>query len=219
MARVPGSDTVLATGVVVAKHVGEVPQNVPATWMFPSVIPVETSALLSTKNSELVVALPVLSRQIVSVPTPPHATPIASENPPLTSLTAVSIPFSFTSPENPITGPPSRTEPDVIWMSTQTEVLEKLMQLPVPPWVKLTVPISVPLTDISSVMLVAEAAGTVASVAAMISTKIEGLLLRMAVLLCRSVRHVSGAAGVARYLGSWPTFPAVGGEWFIENVD
>jgi hypothetical protein len=75
-------------------------------------------------------------------------------------------------------------------MSTQTEVLEKLMQLPVPPWVKLTVPISVRLTDISSVMLVAEAAGTVASVAAVISTKIEGLLLRMAVLLCWSVRHV-----------------------------
>jgi hypothetical protein len=52
-------------------------------------------------------------------------------------------------------------------MSTQTEVLEKPMQLPIPPWVRVTVPISVPPTDISSVMLVAEAAGTIANVATM----------------------------------------------------
>jgi hypothetical protein len=78
--NIPGSGTVLVLGVTAAKQVGELPQNAPATWMFPTVIPVETSALLSTKNSELAVALPVVSRQIVSFPIPPHA-PIASEKP------------------------------------------------------------------------------------------------------------------------------------------
>jgi hypothetical protein len=57
---------VLLTGVVVAKQVGLLPQNSPATWILPTVIPVEISALLRTKSSELVVALPLASRQIVS---------------------------------------------------------------------------------------------------------------------------------------------------------
>jgi hypothetical protein len=134
MASVPGSGTVLVPGVVVAKQVASVvPQKSPATWMLPRVMPVETSALVSTKNSELVVALPVVDRQIVCDPMPPQAFPIARENPPLTSVTSVTIQFSFMSPENPITGPPSRTEPDVISMSTQTEVAEKVEQVPLPP--------------------------------------------------------------------------------------
>ena len=64
--NVPGFGTVLLTGVVVAKQVGLLPQNSPATWILPTVIPVEISALLRTKSSELVVALPLASRQIVS---------------------------------------------------------------------------------------------------------------------------------------------------------
>jgi hypothetical protein len=127
--NVPGSGTVVP-GVVEAKQVGELPQKAPATWMFPVVIPLEVSALLRTKNNEVVVALPVVSRQIVCFPIPPHA-PNESE-PTLTSLIIV-VPFSFTLPENPTTGPPRRTAPDVIWMSTQTEVLEMLMPLHIPP--------------------------------------------------------------------------------------
>jgi hypothetical protein len=164
-------------GVVVAKQVGELPQNDPATWTFPSVIPVEVSALLRTKNNEEVVALPVASRQIVSFVIPPHA-PNESE-PTLTSLIMV-VPFTFTLPENPITGPPSLTEPDVIWTSTHTEVLEMLKPLQVPPWVRVTVPTCVPPTSIMSVIEVAEAAGTVAKATPMTNAKIEGLKL----LLC-----------------------------------
>src|SRR5438046_2204738 len=92
--KVPGSGTVLVVGVVLAKQVGELPQKSPATWISPSVMPVEVSALLRTKNSELAVPLPVETRQIVSVPIPPHA-PDERENPPLTSLTRV-VPPSLT---------------------------------------------------------------------------------------------------------------------------
>jgi hypothetical protein len=179
--NVPGSGTVLLTGVVVAKQVGLLPQNSPATWILPTLIPVEISALLRTKSSELVVALPVASRQIVSIVTPPHA-PGDRENPPLTSLTTL-VPPSLTFPENPITGPPSRTEPDVISTSTQTEVLEKPVQLPVPPWVSVTVPIKVPPTAISSDMLVAEADDSMAKLAAMTKAKIESLFFLTGVLL------------------------------------
>jgi hypothetical protein len=51
-------------------------------------------------------------------------------------------------------------------MLTQTEVLETV-QPPIPPCVRVTVPISAPPTDISSVMLVAETAGTIANIVAM----------------------------------------------------
>jgi hypothetical protein len=98
--------------------------------MFPVVIPVEVSALLRTKNNDVVVVLPLASRQIVSFVIPPQA-PNESE-PTLTSLIIV-VPLTFKLPENPTTGPPSLTVPDVIWMSTQTEVLEMLMPLQVPP--------------------------------------------------------------------------------------
>ena len=128
--RVPGSGTTVVTGVVVAKQVGELPQKAPATWMFPVVIPVEVSALLRTKNSEVVVREPLASRQIVCDPIPPHA---PGESEPTLKLLAVVAPLKLTLPEKPTTGPPSRTAPDVMVMSTQTEVLEKLAQLPVPP--------------------------------------------------------------------------------------
>jgi hypothetical protein len=62
-------------------------------------------------------------------------------------------------------------------MATQTAVLEKLAQLPIPPCVRETVPISVPPTEISSVMLVAEAAGTITNVAAMANAKSKSLPL------------------------------------------
>jgi len=60
-------------------------------------------------------------------------------------------------------------------MSTQTELLEMLMPLQVPPCVRVSVPICVPPTNISSTIEFAEAAGTVASVAAMTDAKIETL--------------------------------------------
>jgi hypothetical protein len=130
MLNVLGSGTTLVVGVVVAKQVGPVEHNELATWTFPAVIPVEVSALLSTKNSKLVVALPVVARQISCFPTPPHA-PKESE-PTLTSLTAVIAP-TFTLPENPTTGPPSLTvDPPVVVILTQTEVLEMLMLLHIP---------------------------------------------------------------------------------------
>ena len=131
-ANVEGSGTTLVVGVVVAKQVGDVPHKSLATWILPTMIPVEVSALVRTKTSEVAVRLPVALRQIVSVPTPPHAVPIESD-PMLTSVTDVVIPFSFMSPENPMTGPPSLTVfPPVISISTHTEV-PVAMQLPVPP--------------------------------------------------------------------------------------
>jgi len=144
--------------------------------MLPNEIPVDVSALLSTKIREVVVKLPVASKQTVSIVIPPQAP--REREPTLKSL-AIDVPLTFTFPEKPITGPPSRTEPDVISTSTQTEVLEILIPLHIPPSVKVTVPISVPPTVISSVMLVAEAAGTVASIAARTKAKIRRLLFRM----------------------------------------
>ena len=95
-----------------AKQVPELPQKAPATWMFPTVIPVEVSALVRTKNSELAVRLPLASKQTSCFVMPPHA---PKESAPVLTLVAMdNIAFSFTFPENPITGPPSRTEPDVI---------------------------------------------------------------------------------------------------------
>jgi hypothetical protein len=130
MLNVPGSGTALVVGVVVAKQVGPEEHNELATWTFPTVIPVEVSALLSTKNSKLVVALPVVKRQTSCFPTPPHA-PNESE-PTLTSLTIV-VPPTFTLSENPTTGPPSLTvDPPVVAILTQTESLEMLMPLHIP---------------------------------------------------------------------------------------
>src|SRR5579864_3904293 len=112
--NVPGSGTA-AAGAVVAKQVGELPQKDPATWTSPVVIPVEVSALLRTKNRELVVISPVASRQIVWAPIPPHAVPIESE--PTLTLLIIVVPLTLMLPENPTTGPASRTVlPDAIWM-------------------------------------------------------------------------------------------------------
>jgi hypothetical protein len=51
------------------------------------------------------------------------------------------------------------------------------VQLPVAPWVSVTVPIKVPPTAISSDMLVAEADDSIAKVPAMINAEIESLFL------------------------------------------
>ena len=110
--KLPVSGTVL-TSVVVAKHVAEGAQNDPATWMFPSVIPLAVSALVRTRNNDWAVADPLASKQMVSFEMPPHAPEERVKTPP-TSVSVDVIPFSLTFPENPITGPPSRTEPDVI---------------------------------------------------------------------------------------------------------
>jgi hypothetical protein len=62
---VEGSGTTLLVGVVVAKQVGELPHKSLATWIFPTVMPVEVSAFVSTNNSELAVTLPVANKQTV----------------------------------------------------------------------------------------------------------------------------------------------------------
>jgi hypothetical protein len=175
--KLPVSGTAL-TSVVVAKHVAVGAQNEPATWMFPSDIPLEVSALVRTRNSEDAVADPVVSKQIVSFEIPPHA-PEENVKTPLTSVRVDIVPFSLTFPENPITGPPSRTAPDVIWMSTQTDVLEMLMLPHIPPWVRVAVPSCIPPRDIVSVMLTesAKAAGTTASVTATRTANVESLNL------------------------------------------
>ena len=155
MPSVPGSGTVL-TSVVVAKHVPSLPQKSPATWMLPRVMPLEVSALLRTRNSDWAVPGPLASKQMVSFEIPPQA-PEESEKTPPRSVTVDVIWFSLTFPENPITGPPSRTEPDVIWMATQTDVLEMLVPPHIPPWVRVAVPINVPPTDMLSVMVIESA--------------------------------------------------------------
>jgi hypothetical protein len=172
--NVPGSGTVL-TSVVVAKQVGELPQKSPATWMFPSVIPLEVSALPRIRNTDEAVADPLASKQMVSVEMPPHA-PEENKKAPPTSVSVDIVPFSLTFPENPITGPPSRTEPDVICTATQTDVLEMLVPPHIPPWVRVAVPINIPPMDMLSVMVIesAEAAGTTAIAAAM-TAKIKSL--------------------------------------------
>lgn len=180
--KLPGSGTVL-TSVVVAKHVAAGAQNDPATWMFPSVIPLEVSALLRTRNRDVAVPDPVVSKQIVSFEIPPHA-PEENVKTPLTSVRVDIVPLTF--PENPITGPPSRTEPEVIWISTQTDELEMLMLPHIPPCVRVAVPISIPPKDMLSVMVTesANVAGTAASAAATMTAKVESLtLLRTDVLL------------------------------------
>jgi len=175
--KLPVSGTVL-TSVVVAKHVAEGAQNDPATWMFPSVIPLEVSALVRTRNNDWAVADPLASKQMVSFEMPPHAPEERVKTPP-TSVSVDVIPFSLTFPENPITGPPSRTEPDVIWMSTQTDVLAMLVVPHIPPWVRVAVPICIPPADMVSVMVTesAKAAGTMASVPATRTANIESLNL------------------------------------------
>jgi hypothetical protein len=196
MPNVPGSGTAL-TSVVAAKQVGELPQKSPATWMFPKLIPLEVSALLRIRNSDWAVADPLASKQMVSCETPPHA-PEESEKIPPTSVSVDVIPFSLTLPENPITGPPSRTEPDVICTATQTDVLEMLVPPHIPPWVRVAVPINVPPTDMLSVMVIesAEAAGSTAIAAATMTAKIKSLeLLRTDVLLWRRRRGLQVAAG------------------------
>jgi len=174
--KLPVSGTVL-TSVVVAKHVAEGAQKDPATWMFPSVMPLEVSALVRTRRTDEAVADPVASKQMVSCEMPPHA-PDESKIPPR-SVSVDVIPFSLTFPEKPITGPPSRTEPDVISMSTQTEVLEMLMPPHIPPCVRVAVPICIPPADIVSVMVMesAKAAGMTVRVAATKTANIESLTL------------------------------------------
>jgi hypothetical protein len=200
--KLPVSGTVL-TSVVVAKQVAEGAQNDPATWMFPSVIPLEVSAFVRTRNNDWVVADPLASKQMVSFEMPPHAPDERVKTPP-TSVSVDVIPFSLTFPENPITGPPSRTEPDVIWMSTQTDVLEILMPPHIPPWVRVAVPICMPPADMVSVMVTesAKAAGTMASVPATRTANIESLnLLRTDNLLCFARR--SGEKGQLIHQKQW----------------
>jgi hypothetical protein len=145
--------------------------------MFPSVIPLEVSALVRTRKTDEAVADPVASKQIVSCEIPPHA-PEESKTPPR-SVSVDVIPFSLTFPEKPITGPPSRTEPDVISMSTQTEELEMLVPPHIPPCVRVAVPICIPPADIVSVMVTesAKAAGMTATVAATKTANSESLTL------------------------------------------
>lgn len=175
--KLPVSGTVL-TSVVVAKHVAEGAQNDPATWMFPSVIPLEVSALVRTRNNDWAVADPLASKQMVSFEMPPHAPEERVKTPPR-SVSVDVIPFSLTFPENPITGPPSRTEPDVIWMSTQTDVLAILVVPHIPPWVRVAVPICIPPEEMVSVIVTesAKAAGTTASVAVTKTANIESINL------------------------------------------
>jgi hypothetical protein len=124
-----GSGTTVL-GVVAAKQVGPEEHNELATWTFPTVIPVEVSALLSTKNSELAVRLPFASRQTSCLPIPPQA---PNESEPTLKALAIDVPLTFTLPENPTTGPPSLTvEPPVVSIWTQTEVLEMLVPLHIP---------------------------------------------------------------------------------------
>jgi hypothetical protein len=146
--------------------------------MFPSVIPLEVSALVRTKNNDWAVPDPLASKQMVSFETPPHAPEERVKIPP-TSVSVDVIPFSLTFPENPITGPPSRTEPDVIWMSTQTDVLAMLVVPHIPPWVRVAVPSCIPPRDMVSVRVTesAEAAGAMASVPATRTANIESLNL------------------------------------------
>jgi hypothetical protein len=174
--KLPVSGTAL-TSVVVAKQVVEGAQNDPATWMFPSVIPLEVSALVRTRNNDWAVADPLASKQMVSFDTPPHAPEERVKIPPTTVSVDV-IQFSLTFPENPITGPPNRTEPDVIWMSTQTDVLAMLVVPHIPPWVRVAVPSCIPPADMVSVMVTesANAAG-IASVAATKAASIGTLKL------------------------------------------
>lgn len=176
--KLPVSGTALVVGVVVAKHVAAGAQNDPATWIFPSVIPLEVSAFVSTRKSDVAVEGPLASKQTVSFEIPPQA-PEENVNFPLTSVSVDIIWFSLTFPENPITGPPSRTEPDVIWMSTQTDVLEMLMVPHIPPWVRVAVPSCIPPKDMVSVMVMesAKAAGTMASAAAIRTANFERLNL------------------------------------------
>src|ERR1051325_2525437 len=95
-----GSGTTEVVGVVVAKQVGELPHRSLATWMFPTVIPVEISALLRTKINELVVRLPLAYRHTSCLPIPPHA---PSEREPTLKSLAIELPPSFTLPEKPTT--------------------------------------------------------------------------------------------------------------------
>lgn len=128
--NVPGSGTTLLFGCAVAKQVGPGEHNELATWTFPTVIPVEVSALLSTKNIELVVRLPFASRQTSCLPIPPQA---PNESEPTLKALAIDVPLTFTLPENPTTGPPSLTvDPAVVEMRMQTEVLEMLVPLHMP---------------------------------------------------------------------------------------
>src|SRR5579864_8468943 len=62
-------------------------------------------------------------------------------------------------------------------MSTQTEVLEMLAPLQVPPRVRVIITIFAPPRNKLSVMVVADAVGTAASVAAMTNAKSESLKL------------------------------------------
>lgn len=175
-------------GVVVAKQVAPFGHKSLATWMFPTVIPVEVSAFVRTKVYELAVALPVVSKHVKTLllPIPPHAP--ADSEPMLVSVIVEAVMLLLMFPENPMTGPPSRSvfEPD-IEMLTQTE-LASAVQLPEPPWVKVIVPTWVEPKSMLSVMLSAQTAGASAITAAMASAKIRNFLFRTAVSpLFRSV--------------------------------
>jgi hypothetical protein len=188
-ANVLGSGTTLVVGVVVAKQVGPGLHKSLATWTFPTVMPVVVSALVRTKISELVVRLPLASRHTVCLPTPPHAP--NEREPKLTLLTSVASPFSFTSPEKPTTGPPSLTVvPPVVSISTQTEVLEKLMQLPVPPWTMVSVPTCVEPKNRFSEIVSANAAGAINRVAVIVNA--NSVSLFFTTLLLYGVKTPSG---------------------------
>ena len=176
----------LLVGVAVAKQVGPVAHNSLPTCTFPTVIPVEISALVRTKVNELAVALPVVPKQVKVdlLPIPPHA---PKDSDPVLASVIMEVPLTFMFPENPMTGPPSLTvfEPDIV-MSTQTEVASAV-QPPVPPWVRVSVPTWVEPKDKLSVMLSAHRPGAIAKVAVMASADIKNLLFRTAVLLFPSV--------------------------------
>jgi len=184
-------------GVVTAKQVDGLPavppQKVPTTCGPPTVIPEPLRlALVRTRKYEVVVPGPVVSRQRVWLPRPPHA-PLESE-PKLTLVTVV-VPPTLMPPEKPITGPPVRTAPEVIWTSTQTEVLAMAAPLQVPPWVMVTVPTVVLPTVILSV--VAEAAGAMARAAT--TTKARTESLRLVILTTKSPLNESNCTTVTHY--------------------
>lgn len=172
----------LLVGVVVAKQVAPFGHKSLPTWTFPTVIPVEISALVRTKVNVLTVALPVVPKQVKVdlLPIPPHA-PKDSE-PVLVSVT-MEVPLTFMFPENPTTGPPSLTvfEPDIV-MSTHTDVASAV-QPPLPPWLRVSVPTWVEPKNKLSLMLSAQRPGAIANVAVMASADTKNLLFRTAVLL------------------------------------
>jgi hypothetical protein len=159
--------------VIVAKQVLPVGHSELATCR-PKPIPVATSALERTNVTVEAVKLPFASKQSV-VPKLPQA-PV--ERAPVLRLLIIDVPPWLMLPEKPIVGPPNRTVllPFIV-MLTHTEVAAAA-QPPVPPWVRVAVPIKVVPSEMSNVSTdVAEATGTIARQATSNSAKTESLRL------------------------------------------